>query len=63
MTRAKYAISRFRPVQGRVPLRPMPMSRVAASTRVSSSGGGGGILPIVRGIDAFSSGNNPVPFC
>jgi hypothetical protein len=48
VTRAKYAISRFRPVQGRVPLRPMPMSRVAARTRVSSSGGGGGILPIVE---------------
>lgn len=39
MTLAKYAISFLRPVQGRVPRMPMPISRVAASTRVSSKGG------------------------
>jgi hypothetical protein len=36
VTRAKYAISRLRPVQGRLPLRPMPICWVAATMRVSS---------------------------
>lgn len=35
---AKYAISFFNPVHGRVPRMPMPISRVAARTRVSSNG-------------------------
>jgi hypothetical protein len=36
VTRAKYCISLRSPVQGMVPLRPMPMVRVAATMRVSS---------------------------
>jgi hypothetical protein len=41
VTRAKYAISFFRPVQGRVPPRPMPILFVAATIRVNSRGIGG----------------------
>ena len=40
VTLAKYAISLRRPVQGNVPPLPIPICRVAATTRVSSSGGG-----------------------
>lgn len=40
VTRAKWAISRLRPVQGRVPRRPMPMvGMVAATMRVSGGRG------------------------
>lgn len=38
MTRAKYAISFFSPVQGRVPARPIPILFVAATIKVSSRG-------------------------
>ncbi len=38
VTRAKYAISFLRPVQGNVPAFPMPMLEVAATIRVSSCG-------------------------
>jgi hypothetical protein len=38
VTRAKYAISFFNPVQGSVPARPMPMFRVAATIKVNSKG-------------------------
>jgi hypothetical protein len=38
VTRAKYAISFLRPVQGNVPAFPMPILDVAATIRVSSCG-------------------------
>lgn len=50
MTRAKYAISFFNPVQGRVPLRPMPIFVVAATMRVSSRGGIVDKVVVVSGI-------------
>jgi len=36
VTRAKYAISLFNPVQGRVPAKPMPILFVAATISVNS---------------------------
>ena len=38
VTRAKYAISFFSPVHGKVPARPIPMFRVAATINVNSTG-------------------------
>ena len=38
VTRAKYAISFFNPVQGRTPQRPMPILLVAATIKVRSWG-------------------------
>lgn len=38
VTRAKYAISLFSPVQGSVPPRPIPILLVAATIKVSSCG-------------------------
>lgn len=38
VTRAKYAISFFSPVQGNVPPRPIPILLVAATIKVSSLG-------------------------
>jgi len=38
VTRAKYAISFFKPVHGSVPALPIPILRVAATIKVNSTG-------------------------